>query len=566
MTVHGSRQDDGYLDVNALLQSLRNLGPMRLAMIGAVGIGVLAFFVYLMSRMASAPMDMLYGQLEPPDANRIVTWLEDNNVPYELKSNGTEVWVPATQKDRVRVKMAEQALPGSASVGPGYELFDNQDVFGTTNFSQNVNLLRALEGELSRTIGSIEGVRAARVHLVLPQRQLFSREQQEPSASIVAQLESGRSLGKEQVRAIQNLVAAAVPKLVPRRVSIVDGQGNLLARSFEDGEELLAHTIEEQRLNYENRLGREIEELLARSVGPGRVRAEVTVEMDTDRVSTTEEIYDPEGQVVRSSVTVEEERSAQDSDDGAVTVAQNLPEADALGTGGATSASNELRTEETVNYEISRTVRNHIREMGGIKRVSVAVLVDGTYSEDAQGNDVYEPRAPEEMEKLTELVQSAIGYDPARGDQVSVVNMRFAKLPAEDLPVEEEGFLGLDPAMFDSIVSQVGTFIVLILFVLLVLKPLVSRAIEAVTTAAPAEERRMLPGGRGAAPVLAGPAGEGEEGEDEEEEVGEYDDLIDIDKVEGRVKASSIRKIGEIVDKHPEEALSIIRNWMYQET
>ncbi len=553
--------------MNALLQSLRNLGPVRLAVIAAVGIGVVAFFVYLMTRMATPPMDLLYGQLEPPDANRVVTYLEDNNIRYELRSNGTEVWVPSTEKDRVRVKIAEHASPGSASVGPGYEIFDNQDVFGSTNFTQNVNLLRALEGELSRTIAAIESVRAARVHLVLPRRQAFSREEQEPSASIVVQMEGGRQLSPGQVRAVQNMVAAAVPKLVPQKVSVVDGQGNLLARSFDDGDDMLAHSAQEMRLNHERRLSREIEDLLARSVGPGRVRAEVTVEMDMDRISTTEEVYDPEGQVVRSSVTVEEERAAEDSDTGAVSVAQNLPDADLLDDTGATRTSNEARTEETVNYEISRTVRNRVKQLGGIKRLSVAVLVDGTYAEDADGNRTYEPRSDDEMSLLTELVQSAVGYDPARGDQVSVVNMRFAQTAAADLPEEETGYFGLDPAMFDTIVSQVGTFIVLILFVLLILKPLVSRAIEAMSAAAPADDRRMLPGGRGAAPVLAAP-GEGgalEEAEDEEEE-GDYDDLIDIDKVEGRVKASSIRKIGEIVDKHPEEALSIIRNWMYQET
>ncbi len=550
--------------MNAFAQSLRSLGPVRLAAMGGVGIAVLAFFIYLTTRMASPQMELLYGDLELADANQIVEQLKQQKVPYELRRDGSEIWVPQDRKLDMRVKMAEQALPGGGSVNLGYEVFDKSDVLGSTSFMQNVNLVRALEGELARTIRSIDRVRSARVHLVLAKRETFSREMQEPSASIILNMQGNARLSPSQVQGIQHLVAAAVPRLKPSRISIVDDKGNLLARGFDNDGQMLAATAEQMRLNQENRLARTVETMLERSLGVGRVRAEVSLEMDLDRVATTQEIYDPESQVVRSQVTVEENSRDENSDTPSVSVAQNLPDAMANTGAGGRSSSSQARTQETVNYEISKTVRNQVREMGVVKRLSVAVLVDGIHSTDGQGQQVYQPRTDEEMEQLAVLVRSAVGYDANRGDVVEVINMRFA--PVEDVAAGDaaDTIFGFDREFVEKIAANLGLSVVAILFLLLVLKPLVSRAVETMGAGGVPDGRKLLTD-QSAPPALTGPSAVPVPGLALPDE-NELDELIDLDKVEGRVKASSIRKIGEIVEKHPEEALSIIRNWMYQES
>ncbi len=273
--------------MNGFLQSLRNLGPMRLTGIAGGGVAVLAFVIYLMARLSSPPMEMLYGNLDLSDANQITKALDTDKVAYELRAGGTEIWVPADQKLPLRVKLADQSLPSGGSVTTGYELFDKTDVLGSTAFLQNVNLLRAMEGELGRTIRSIQGIKSARVHLVLPHREVFTREVEEPSASIVLKMEGARRLDKGQVSAIQHLVAAAVPKLKPERISIVDDKGTLLARGSGDEHEAMIENAEDMKLTTQERLQRTIEDLLERSLGPDKVRAEVTVDMDFDRVATT---------------------------------------------------------------------------------------------------------------------------------------------------------------------------------------------------------------------------------------------------------------------------------------
>ena len=550
--------------MNSFFQTLKNLGPARLVGIGGGGLAMLGFLIYLVARISSPTMEMLFGGLEPADSNQIVSRLQAEKVPYELRREGTEIWVPADRKLDLRVKLAEAQLPSGGSLATGYELFDKSDMMGSTSFVQNVNLLRAMEGELARTIHSIGGVKSARVHLVLPKREAFTRETQEPSASIVLKMDGSGRLSRQQVKAIQHLVAAAVPKLKPSRISIVDDKGTLLARSSEDDREAFAGQADEMKLATEQRLQRTIEELLERSIGSDKVRAEVSVEMDLDRVSTTQESFDPESKVERSHVTVEEGEKTQDMESSSVSVQQNLPDAGA-NNAGARSQSAQNRTQETVNYEISKTTRNQIKELGSTKRITAAVLVDGRYGPPAEGQKLltYIPRDEKEMEQLAALVRNAIGYDANRGDQVEVTNMPFA---GHDQPEPEAGaekLFGMDKDLVERIASNLGLSLVAILFLLLVLRPLVSRAVESLAAQAAAAESRML---GAAGPALLGAAVPPAPSLGMlPEELEAVDELIDIDKVEGRVKASSIRKIGEIVEKHPEEALSIIRNWMYTE-
>lgn len=558
--------------MNPFADLLRNLGPVRVAALLATGIAVLGFFIFLSSRLTSGGMALLYGDLDPQDSGQIVQRLESQQIPYDLKGGGKQIFVPGDQVLKLRVSLAEQGLPGGGSVG--YEIFDESQGIGTTNFMQNVNLVRALEGELGRTIGAMRNVRGARVHLVMPRRELFSRERQEATASVVLQVQGSGRLGKEQVQAIQHLVAAAVPTMSPDAISILDDRGQLLARGQgEDGaSSAAAGSADDMRVGFENRMRQAVIELLERTVGLNRVRAEITADIDYDRVVENAEIYDPDSQVARSTQTVEEnESSAEKDDQSTVTVQNNLPETDASAAGTGTSASNQItRTEETVNFEITKTIRNRIKESGEIKRLSVAVLVDGRYVENADGDQVWEPRPDTELEMLETLVKSAVGYDPDRGDSVEIVNMQFVKL--EPLEFDDGSLVfGISKEEFLQLAEVLVLAVVGLLVILLVVRPVLTRLFESMPTtlATSPSSAAALAAGEGAALAqLTGPGATSDMAEllEDEEDESLLDQMIDINQVEGRVRASSLKKIGEIVDKHPEEAIAIIRNWMYQET
>jgi len=239
---------------------------------GAVAAGVVVFFIYMTSRLATPDMALLYADLDPQDSGQIVSRLEQMNVGYRLSSDSGQIYVPSDQVARLRLAMAEGGLPSGGS--NGYEIFDRSEGLGTTNFVQNINRVRALEGELARTIRSITSIENARVHLVMPQRALFTRDRQDPTASIVIAMRGKNRLEHGQIQAIQNLVAAAVPGLKPNLISIVDTNGNLLARTTsEEDLQGTATTAEEMRVGLERRMARTIEELLERSVGLGNVRS-----------------------------------------------------------------------------------------------------------------------------------------------------------------------------------------------------------------------------------------------------------------------------------------------------
>lgn len=552
--------------MDTLVQALRNLGPLKLTVMGGVAVGLIGFFIFITTRLTSPQMELLYGGLQPDDTNRITTQLSQTNVPFEVR-NGSDIFAPSEMVGQIRLSLAGKGIGGGNIVG--YEIFDEASSLGTTNFIQNVNLKRALEGELARTIKSIASVNSARVHLVMPKRQLFSRQSQEPSATIMLKMSGAGRLGPEQVSAVQYLVAAAVPGLSPNRISIIDNKGSLLARGFEDKNDsgAAAAKASERKRGLEVRLNRTIEQLIQNIVGFGKVRAEVTADMDFDRIVTNEELFDPEGQVIASTQSVEQSNNNQESDGAApVSIATNLPDNNSnSSSSGASLKSSEDRTEETVNYSNSKKITNHIREAGVLTRLSVAVLVDGTYPENEAGEKSYQPRSEDEMQLMATLIRSAIGFNADRGDSVDVINMQFV-----DLLMEEEAkfdmFLGLNKNDMLRMAEMLVLSIVAILVILLVVRPLVSRAFEALPVAL--EEDKMLADQTSAtaAAALTGPGGVGTSASGEPMIDGQYsDDLIDIDQVEGRVKASSVKKVGEIIAKHPDEALSVIRSWMYTE-
>ncbi|GGB39055.1 flagellar M-ring protein [Tistrella bauzanensis] len=556
--------------LKAWMQALKGLGPARLAAIGAVAGGLLIFGVFLISRVGAPAMGLLYGDLDTADAASVVAELEQAGVPYTLSPDGRRVMVPQDQIPRLRLTLAESGVPKGGSVG--YEIFDRSEGLGTTDFAQNVNLVRALEGELQRTIMALDAVANARVHIVLPRRELFSRSQAEPTASIVVSPRGGRSLTQGQVRAIQQLIAAAVPGLRPERVAIADDRGTLLARGdggADGGVGAALSAADEMRQGIEARLRTQVTRLIEESVGPGRVQVEVNAEIDRDRVTISQETYDPDGQVIRSRQVNRENESAVDGDPDAVTAANNIPDASqAQGQSGNRSQSS--RDGQTVNYEISRTVRNEVREAGAVRRLSVAVLVDGSYVTDADGAQTYQPRSAEELERLTQLVRSAVGANDERGDSIEVVNLPFAR-NQEILP--DEGLLGLGASEYMRIAEMVVLAIVALLVILLVLRPLVGRLGPqaagaaggmggvAMVTGPDGMPMAALSGPDGMTPALPGPTAERALAAAMESS----DAMIDISQVEGRVRQSSVRKIAEIVDRHPEEALAVIRSWIREE-
>ncbi len=534
--------------MNNFWQTIKNLSPGRLAAIAAVIIFLVSFLGYMIARMNNTEYLVLYTDLEMEGAKEIVTKLEADNVKYKLTKNGTEIQVPAEDVNRLRVDTAEIAM-GSNGSNVGYEIFDHTDALGSTNFVQNVNLVRALEGELARTIRSVDNIKNARVHLVLPKREMFSREEQKPSASVVIKTVEG-PLSAKSIQAIQKLIAASVPKLDVKNVAIVDNFGNLLTKNYEDEETMNAANNEIMRLEQERKMSSQVQDLLERTIGEGKVRAQVNLEMDFDQVVTKEEIYDPDTQVVRSQATVTEESYNKDNEN-PVTVAQNIPNGDMMATNSG-SASQSSRTEETINYEISKVVRNKVKNTGTIKRLTVAVMVDGIYEKNSEGKMVYRTRTPEEMEQITNLVKSSVGYDANRGDIVEVENMRFVNMMPETEEVQEVLIMGFTKDELIRIAEGFGVAIVAILVILLVIRPLINNAFDVSNSN---NEGRLL----GSNPdddnlLLSNFLNEADESVEE---------LINLNKIDGRVKVSSLKKVNEIVEKNPDAAVNVIRGWLY---
>jgi flagellar M-ring protein FliF len=549
--------------MKALLEGLRALGPARLAAMGAVALGMLGMLALMVLHGGTQPMALLYGDLDLRDSAQVVDQLARRHIQYRIAGNGAQVLVPADQIAEARLDLAREGLPAGGSIG--YEIFDRSDGIAATEFQQKINETRALEGEIARTIRAVRGIRAARVHLVLPRREPFARDRQDAQASVMLTMAGAGRLDNQSIQAILNLVAAAVPGLRPQNIAIADSGGNLLARAGEPiGPTATALSTEEVRQATEQRLSRSVEEMLEHSLGAGHVRAEAAIRMTFDRLNQTEERFDPDGQVTRSTQEVNS-NSKSTEPNGTVTVQNNLPNADA---GRENAGSQEGRQETTTNYEISKTVRTLIREQPQIERISVAVMVDGTDSVAADGKHTWQPRSAEELDRIGSLVKSAIGYDEKRGDHVEVVSMRFATQDAATT-AESSSIFGLQLDKADLLrLAQTALFgLIGIVTLLVVLRPMVLR-ITSVTPAAIAAGH-----GGGALASIAGPMGAALPAPAAQAIAAgaapaliEDESMVNIAQVEGQMRASSLRRIGELVEKHPEETLSIVRGWMVQES
>jgi flagellar M-ring protein FliF len=521
------------------------LGAARLAAMGAVTLTLIGFFAFIAIRASQPDMVTLYSGLALSDAAAVTKSLESQNIAYETNAEGTTIRVARSQAAAARMHLAANNLP--AGTGVGWEIFDKSNGLSATSFLQNIDRLRAIEGELARSIQTINKVVAARVHLVMPQRALFQRNEQKPSASIVLRVMGELSTG--QIRAIRHLVASAVEGLEPQRISVVDESGRLLADGAGDAEDIMGGALSERERAYEKHLTGDVQALLDRVVGPGRARAEVHAEFAQSHITTVANKFDPDGRVARSTQTNEETNKTA-ATSGGVSVGNQLPDAAAAE---AKPAAKDERhtTAETTNYEISHTTTTEVKAGPRLTNVSVAVLVDGVYSQGPKGV-TYAPRSQQELDQIAALVRTAVGYNQKRGDQVKVVNLRFAEPPGQPLPLDDGagGLLGLSKHDLLRLADTGVLAIIALLVLFVVVRPLVRRVLSP-------EQPALLP--PGAMPALPAPDGTSDQ---MAPSLSAGARMIEMSQVDGLVQAQALQKVGEIAQANPREAVGVIRQWL----
>ena len=532
----------------------------RLAILAISTLTAFAMVLFL-TRLATAPrMELLFGGLEPAAASEVVASLEARGVAYEVTGNA--IRVDADLRDSLRMQLAGEGLPRMD--GAGYELLDGLSGFGTTSQMFDAAYWRAREGELTRTILATPGVRQARVHLATADSSPFSRDRS-ATASVTLQMTNG-AVGTSLARAVQSLVAGAVRNLAPEDVTVIDGtSGRVVGGGAVDTEaEARDARLAEMRASVEN--------ILAARVGAGRYVVELALETRKDRETITERVLDPESRVVISTDTEERSSSESGPAGAGVTVASNLPDGDAAG--GEGTESNNAETRERVNYDFSATERQIERGPGAIERVTVAVLVDGVRSPAADGTAEWAPRSEAELETLRELVQSAVGYRDARGDEVTVRSMQF------ELPASAEAAPGLSLPWFSGgQITQMVTSLLLALVGLgvlaFVVRPLMTKVLAPELPAPDAAAALAAPGGTDAAlngqrelpaPDAASAMAleNGMAGDGALPDLSDLPDLPDLGfgDFDEEPAEDPVERLRQLIADRREETIEVLRGWM----
>jgi len=401
---------------------------------------------------------VLFSNLSSGDAANILTKLKEKKIPYQISAAGDVISVPDGRVSELRLELAAGGIPQGGGVG--FEIFDNK-TFGTTDFEKQLNYRRALQGELARTINSLDEIQQSRVHIVLPKDSLFIDQQKKTTASVTIRLKSGKKLKPSQIEGIGHLVASSVEGLSAADVMIIDSQGNIISQSSGGDSRLAQMTTSqaEYKKNIEKDMAGKIQTMLENVVGPGKAAVRVSADLDFRIMEKTEELYDPESPVIRST------QKQMDKVTGPIPA----PGKTAVPT--ATAGPEKEKSEETVNYEINKVVSKTVMPVGEVKKLSIAVLVDGIYKKDSKDALVYEDRPKKDIDAIEDLVRKSAGLDAQRGDQVIVSSMPFNRPDAEQgmtsLPWQER----LTP--FFPIIRYVVILIALVLIILLVIKPLV---------------------------------------------------------------------------------------------
>ena len=528
-----------------LLSILKSAGPVKLIAAFAVTALVAGALFAIMFRVGAEERALLYSDLSPKDAAAISESLTAANVDFQMSPEGSSIFVPRSKVAEARMRLAADGLPGQGSIG--YEIFDKQDALGATTFVQNVNKLRALEGELARSIDSLETVKSARVHLVIPEKALFETERQPPTASIVVGLERG-SLSEKQTAAIRSLVAAAVQGLSPDKVTILDERGELLAGAS-IGADAAAAAMDDRTTQYEERLRRRLQEIVEGIVGTGGARVQVSADLDFSQVTTTQENFNPDQVAPRSTRTIEEVAADRNNDQG-VTQAQNVPDGQNPGAAGG-QASNSNRTDETVNYEISKSTRTEVVTPGKVTRLSVAVAVDGVTTPPAKAGTAptWAARPPAEMQQITALVTSAAGINAERGDKIEVVNVRFAKSPG-DIGSPAPGPFAFDKNDILRAAEILAMTLIAAALLFFVARPLIKGLFEPPSSSANPMSLLGVAGADGTISLAGDGAGD--------------DDRIDIARIQGSLNANAMKQVSQMVADNPEQTVSVIRSWLQE--
>ncbi len=471
----------------------------KLSLIGATAVSVLLFSLIIMQSQV-ADYSLLFANLPSRDAASVIDWLKGHKVPYRLEDGGRDIMIPADKVYEARIELAGSGL---SEGGVGFEIFDKQS-FGMTDFAQKVNYRRALQGELMRTITSLAPVEAARIHLALPEKRLFREQQQAATASVIIKLSSGRSLKESQLQGIVHLVAGSVEGLDAENVTVVDSSGKVLSKSSSDE---MAGPMTPGMLNYQQTVERRLEiraqSLLDRALGAGNSLVKVNAEVDFDQREKVEEALDPKGAVVVSEQSSTEEGGSQTSS-GVPGVVSNLQGAAAT----TTASTPATRSDETVNYELSKVVSKTVQSVGTLKTLSVSVLVADRVTPGAEGADpTSTPRSAEELQGIEQMVRSALGINAPRGDLISVVSMPFESgFSDEALP---------QPSMIDKIYPFMPIIkysllaIAALMAYLLFLKPLMRTlrgASEQTQPMKTVEELEAEMRGENNTPLLGGPS------------------------------------------------------------
>jgi len=548
--------------VESFLGSIQRFGVGRLAAMLGVGAGVVAVLVALIMFMGKEPSELLYSNLDLKEASEVTQALSQAGIKYETKGDGSTIMVPRDKVASARLMVAGKGLVSSGSIG--YEIFDGGNALGQTDFVQQLNRQRALQGELERTIKAMQGVNSVRVHLVLPKRQLFEEDAEQPSAAVTIGV-GAREPSSEMVRAIQNLVSSSVPNLKAEKVAVIDQHGKTL--SAPSDESLAGKEAQDRKTEVEQRIAKTVKDMIEGVLGPGKARVNVTAELDLNRVTTQEERFDPDGQVVRSESTNESSSQENKNEDNAgATATANVP-GQAAANGFQQLGSRAGANESVTNYEISKSVKTTVQEPGTIKKVAVAVAIDGITAPPGKDGKpgAYTPRSAQEIQQIEDLVKTAVGFDAARGDQVKVTNIKFPQ--PEDQGLEKQGLLsGFDKNDIMRFAELGVLGVVALLILLFAVRPFIKNLSEPnvvaalpspgqpmtrLVTLSDGTQQQVVVDESGEPLAIAGP-------------VSDIDQRIDIAKIEGQVKASSIKRVSEFVEKHPEESVAILRNWLHE--
>ncbi len=443
--------------VNQILENFRNLPTNKKIILGVVVLLIVSLILTSLLWLQKVDYQVLYSNLSSEDAGNVINKLKEKKIPYQVKENA--IYVPSDKVHELRLELAAQGIPSGGGVG--FEIFDKTSI-GLTEFSQRVNYIRALQGELARTIKRLQEIDDVRVHIAIPEKSIFTEKEDHPTASVVLKLKPGRALAKEQVSSIVHLVSSSVEGLSPQHVTVVDQYGNLLSGG-KDTAQLVDATQLEYKRAIEKTYEKNIQSMLENIVGKGKAIVRVSADIDFSKVEKLEEKYDPDTIAIRNEQRMQEKTMTPQTG-GIPGVLSNQPGQAQTGTAQQNVISQ--KQQENINYEVSKSISKILGSAGQIKKISVAVLVDGTYKED-KGKKIYTPRSDEEIKKYQELVQAAVGYSKERGDQVIVESMPFEAV-SEEKP-------GIDiMELLKTILKYLVPLIIILLIILFVIKPLMN--------------------------------------------------------------------------------------------